>query len=68
MDRYDPVSGLTAMARTTALTTSVVAQLAARGGLREPGVRPLELVARDPAAYEAIVSGMAERGVRFVAL
>jgi lysine 6-dehydrogenase len=64
VDRYDPVSGLTAMSRTTAFTTSVVAQLAAEGGLREPGVRPLELVARDPAAHRFVVEAMARRGVR----
>ncbi len=65
VDRYDPATGLTAMARTTAFTTSVVAQLAAAGGLGEPGVRPLELVARDGPAYRFVVDAMAARGVRF---
>jgi saccharopine dehydrogenase-like NADP-dependent oxidoreductase len=64
VDRYDPSTGLTAMARTTALTTSVVAQLAAEGGLNGPGVLPLERVGRDPSACEFIVDHMAERGVR----
>jgi saccharopine dehydrogenase-like NADP-dependent oxidoreductase len=54
------------MSRTTAFTTSVVAQLAARGGLREKGVQPLERVARDEKAYGFIVAEMESREVRFV--
>ena len=63
VDRYDEGGRLTAMARTTALTTSVTAQLLARGGGREPGVHPLERVARDPDAHRFIVDEMARRGV-----
>jgi saccharopine dehydrogenase-like NADP-dependent oxidoreductase len=61
--RYDPATGLTAMARTTALTTSVVAQLAADGGLGPPGVRPLERVGQDERAFAFIAGGMERRGV-----
>lgn len=67
VSRHDEATGLTAMSRTTALTTSVVAQLAAEGGLRVKGVTPLEIVARDAQAYEFIVRGMAARGVDLVA-
>ena len=63
VSRWDEGEALTAMARTTALTTSVTAQLVARGGAREPGVHPLELVARDGDAYRFIVDEMARRGV-----
>ena len=66
IERYDEVSGLTAMARTTALTTSACAQIAAEGGLAEPGVQPLECVGRDPRRFDAIVARLATRGVRFV--
>lgn len=65
VDRYDPATGLTAMARTTALTTSVVAQLAAAGGLGGPGVMPLERVAEDARASAFVLDAMAARGVRF---
>jgi saccharopine dehydrogenase-like NADP-dependent oxidoreductase len=51
------------MARTTALTTSVTAQLVARGGVKGTGVLPLERVGADPEAYAFIVGAMAERGV-----
>ena len=65
VDRYDARSGQTAMARTTALTTATVARFAAEGGLREPGVQPLEWVARDERAYGYVVESMERHGVRF---
>jgi len=65
VDRYDPKTGLTAMSRTTAYTTSVVTQLAARGGLKEKGVQPLERSGRDERAYGFIVAEMESRGVSF---
>jgi len=64
VDRYDAASGLTAMARTTALTTSVVAQLAAAGGVRRPGVLPLERLGGDRAVWSFVTAGLAARGVR----
>jgi saccharopine dehydrogenase-like NADP-dependent oxidoreductase len=65
VDRYDPATGLTAMARTTALTTAAVARLAAEGGLGEAGVRPLERIAGDEKAYRFVLDAMAAHGVRF---
>lgn len=64
IDRYDPVTGLTAMARTTALTTSAVTQWVAGGGNTTPGVRPLELVGPDVRAYAAIGGVLGRHGVR----
>ena len=64
-DKYDPSTKLSAMARTTAFTTSVMAQLAARGGMSEKGVLPPERIARDPRATEFVVNEMEKRGVRF---
>ena len=65
VDRYDPASRLTAMARTTAFTTSVMAQLAAQGGLPRAGVTPPELIAANPDATKFVIDAMARRGVRF---
>jgi saccharopine dehydrogenase-like NADP-dependent oxidoreductase len=65
VDRYDAASTRTAMSRTTALTTSVVAQLAAAGGLGRPGVRPLERVATDEKAFHFVRDALERRGVRF---
>ncbi len=64
-DRYDPVTKMTAMARTTAFTTAVTARLAAEGGIRDKGVLPLERVGRDPAAVKFILGEMGSRGVNF---
>lgn len=64
VDRYDPATGMTAMSRTTALTTSVVAQMVAAGAAPEAGVRPLEVVARNARANEFIRQGLAKRGLR----
>jgi saccharopine dehydrogenase-like NADP-dependent oxidoreductase len=64
VDRYDPATGLTAMARTTALTTSAVAQWVASGAPIARGVRPLERVAAEPGAYDAIRASLERRGVR----
>jgi saccharopine dehydrogenase-like NADP-dependent oxidoreductase len=63
VDRYDPATRMTAMSRTTALTTSVTAQVAAAGGVRGTGVLPLERVGQDRPAYEAIREGLSRRGV-----
>jgi saccharopine dehydrogenase-like NADP-dependent oxidoreductase len=64
IDRYDEASQLTAMARTTALTTSAVAQWVAAGGPVRPGVQPLERVGPDQRAYTAITSALEKHGVR----
>ena len=64
VDRFDPASGLTAMSRTTALTTSAVAQLVAEGGVRGRGVLPLEKLGPDPACYRFVSSALEKRGVR----
>lgn len=64
VERYDEATGLSAMSRTTALTTSAVAQWVAGGGTVEPGVRPLELVGPDVRAYAAITGALEMHGVR----
>jgi saccharopine dehydrogenase-like NADP-dependent oxidoreductase len=64
IDRYDEASQLSAMARTTALTTSAVAQWVAGGGATQPGVMPLERVGPDQRAYTAITSALEKHGVR----
>ena len=64
VDHYDEASRLTAMSRTTALTTSAVAQWIAGGGGGEPGVKPLERVGHDVRAYAAITGALEKHGVR----
>ena len=64
VDRYDPRSGRSAMSRTTALTTSACAQAMATGLACEPGVQPLERVAKDARAFAFVRGALAQRGVR----
>ena len=63
VDRYDAVTRLTAMARTTAFTTAVTAYMVATGLRPEPGVQPLERVARDQRAFRSIIGGLESHGV-----
>jgi lysine 6-dehydrogenase len=67
VDRFDPRSGLTAMSRTTALTTATVARLAAEEGLDVPGVQPLEKLGPDPRLHRYVIESMEGHGVRFAA-
>ncbi len=66
VERADPVARMSAMARTTACTCSVVAQLVASGAAIERGIQPLERVGRDLGAAAFIHERLAERGVRLV--
>lgn len=63
LDRYDPDSGTTAMARTTGHTCAACVRLVARGIYGRPGVSPLETVGRDPACFDFVLSELAARGV-----
>jgi saccharopine dehydrogenase-like NADP-dependent oxidoreductase len=65
VDRYDPATRMTSMSRTTALTTSVCAQLVAAGLTPPAGVQPLEKVGADARSFEFIRERLAARGVRF---
>jgi len=63
LDRYDKKRKVTAMARTTAYTTSVVAQLLAKKAIEEKGVIPPEKLGMNEKLYNDIVSMMKKRGV-----
>ncbi len=55
--------GMSAMARTTALTCSAVAQLAASGGVTGTGVLPLEKIAADESATAFLFERLGASGV-----
>lgn len=63
LDRYDPVSGLRSMSRTTAFPAAIVARLLAQGRFRRPGVHPPEILGAEPGLLEAILGGLTARGV-----
>jgi saccharopine dehydrogenase-like NADP-dependent oxidoreductase len=65
LDRPGPRGGATSMARTTGFPCSVAAAMLARGQYRDPGVRPLELLAGDPGASSRLLEGLRARGLVF---
>lgn len=56
--------GLTAMARTTALTCAAFARWAADGGVRETGVVPPERIGRDEKSVRFVLDALAAHGMR----
>jgi lysine 6-dehydrogenase len=57
--------GLTSMARTTAFPCAVIARMLARGEYRDPGVRPLEMLAANRDAAARLEMGLSARGIRW---
>lgn len=65
LDRTHGASGTTAMARTTAFPCVVIARMLARGEYRDPGVRPLEMLAANRDAAARFELGLTARGMRW---
>jgi saccharopine dehydrogenase-like NADP-dependent oxidoreductase len=63
LDRYDALHQVTAMARTTAYTASVTAQLLAKKTIREKGVIPPEKLGMSEEFYKDYVRMMENRNV-----
>ncbi|RJS89402.1 saccharopine dehydrogenase family protein [Candidatus Bathyarchaeota archaeon] len=64
LDRYDRERGVTAMARTTAYTASIVAGKLARSIIKERGIVPPERLGMDEGLFKEILSALRDRGVR----
>jgi saccharopine dehydrogenase-like NADP-dependent oxidoreductase len=65
LDKTHRGSGTTSMARTTAFPCVVVTRMLARGEYRDPGVRPLEMLAANREAAARLELGLTARGVRW---
>lgn len=63
LDRFDRAGGVTAMARTTAYTASIVAGMLARGSIEEKGVIPPERIGMNEGIAEELLSELGKRGV-----
>jgi len=63
LDRYDKKRKVTALARTTAYTASVVAQLVANKAIKEKGVIPPEKLGMNEKLYKKFMGMMKKRGV-----
>ncbi len=65
MDRYDPETQTTSMARTTGYAATMVARLIAEERLTGRGILPPEWIGRDPEHVSFILEGLAQRGIHY---
>src|SRR5688572_13606935 len=65
LDKTQRATGTTSMARTTAFPCAVVARMLARGEYRDPGVRPLEMLAANREAAARFELSLTARGIRW---
>ncbi len=63
LDRYDERQGITAMARTTAYTASIIIQLLIRGAITDRGVVPPEVLGQNPPVFDAVMTDLAQKGI-----
>lgn len=63
LEHYDEDRQVTAMARTTAYTTSVVTQLLAKKAIKEKGVIPPEKLGMEERLYDEFMGMMRKRGI-----
>ncbi|MCU0458302.1 MAG: saccharopine dehydrogenase NADP-binding domain-containing protein [Bacteroidales bacterium] len=64
-DEYDPVEGISSMARTTGYTATGTAEMILSGIFRDKGVFPPELVGLHKECFDFIVHYLKERNVRY---
>lgn len=64
LDYFDKKRGITAMARTTAYPTSIVAQLMLKGAVKEKGVVPPERIGMNDELFKLFCEELKERGIK----
>jgi len=65
LDRTDPATGTTSMARTTGFPCAIVARMLASGEFADPGIRALEHLGRSESASARLVADLRARGVEW---
>lgn len=65
LDRYDPATRTTSMARTTGYTCTAGVRLLAHKLFRRPGISPPEFVGRERGCYDFVIAELGRRGVVF---
>jgi len=63
LDRYDPETQTSAMARTTGYTCAIIARQVASGLFDRPGICPPEYVGRVPACFDNLLSEYERRNI-----
>jgi len=64
LDRTDPATGTSSMARTTGYTCTGMAEAILAGKWQRPGVSPGEIVGAAPGLLDFLLAHLAERGVK----
>lgn len=64
LDRTEPGTGTSSMARTTGYTCTGLVRWLVEGGWERPGVAPPEVVAREAGCFDFVRAHLARRGVR----
>jgi saccharopine dehydrogenase-like NADP-dependent oxidoreductase len=64
LDRYDAVTGLRSMSRTTAFPAAIVAGLLARGDFEAPGINPPERIGARQGLLDTVLLELETRGVK----
>ena len=65
LDRYDPVTKISSMSRTTGYTATATINMMAAGLFREKGVFPPELVGKHKACFDFVMSYLLKRKVNW---
>lgn len=65
LDRTDPATRATSMARTTGFPCAAAARLIAGGSFARPGVHPLEFLGKEETFFRFFVAALAARGIAF---
>lgn len=63
LDRYDPVTKISSMARTTGYTCTAAVNLITKGLFNEKGVFPPELVGKNKICFDFVINYLKERNV-----
>ena len=66
IDRFDPATKTTSMARTTGYAATAAVRLLHAGLYREPGISPPEFIGRDPERVSFMLAEQEKRGIRYV--
>jgi saccharopine dehydrogenase-like NADP-dependent oxidoreductase len=67
LDRYDPVTKISSMARTTGYTCTAAVNLIAKKMFTEKGVFPPELVGKDKKCFDFVMNYLKQRNVNWMA-
>ncbi len=66
LDKYDPVSKVHSMARTTGYTATMAVRLLKTGLFKKKGIIPPELIGRHPKCVSFVLKGLRERGLNYI--